>query len=452
MKMTNLAKQIITTNNNNNHENLNIVITTDKLSFTMTLSDYQEVMYPNAEDAGYVAVATKKDTWKQRMYKATEWFEYIEVDTNCYASVNTFFMPKRQIRAVRHLNAFFVDLDIYNAGVSKNDVINAIDFLVKTERILRPTFIISSGRGMYLIWKIEDVPGIYKKTKGLYNAIQNYLVEQFDSLGADNGAKDIARVLRVPGTVNTKNSEKVEVLDFNDKGFYTMSMFAEFVDDFEELQQKNKQPKTIKEQPKTKSKKKETKQSKIAHLFNSYTLNKTRANDIKSLCKLRGYDLKGQRDTFIYIYHYYMLQIHRDEKVALYYTLNLNDLFIEPLTEKEVKSYVKSSVNAFKEHLKDKTKGYNFKNDTLIDKLQITKEEQATLKTIISVREKYDRNNVRRTPRNEQGLTAREANKQALIQQVKELYEQGLTSLEIANKLGKTKRYINQIIKNVGKN
>lgn len=122
-----------------------------------------------------------------------------------------------------------------------------------------------------------------------------------------------------------------------------------------------------------------------------------------------------------------MMQIHQVEQVALYYTLNLNDDFVEPLEEKEVKSLVKSSVRAYQDHLEDKTKGYNYKNETLIDLLEITEDEQVHLKTIISKSVKYQRNNERRTPRNEDGLTKRQMDKQALIAQIQAYKTQGYT-------------------------
>ena len=112
--------------------------------------------------------------------------------------------------------------------------------------------------------------------------------------------------------------------------------------------------------------------------------------------------------------------------------MNLNDKFIDPLPEKSVKSYVQSSVRAYYEHLEDKTKGYNYKNDTLIELYNITPEEQKQLKTIISQREKYDRKNKRRRQnrRNKAGLTPRQAKKQETINKVKALHEQGLKQVK----------------------
>nr|MBC9722018.1 hypothetical protein [Lactobacillus sp.] len=195
---------------NRKTEILDLVITTSDADITMTMGDYHHVMYPHADDAGYVALATKKaGVWSQRMHPATDWFNHVDLTTNCYLSINTFFRPLRQTRAVRHLNAFFLDLDIYNLGVSQQDVFDAIDFFVRTERMLPPTMVLSSGRGMYILIKIEDVPGAYKRVRVLYEAIQQYLFELFEDCGADANAKDVARVLRVPASVNVKTGKNV---------------------------------------------------------------------------------------------------------------------------------------------------------------------------------------------------------------------------------------------------
>lgn len=70
------------------------------------------------------------------------------------------------------------------------------------------------------------------------------------------------------------------------------------------------------------------------------------------------------RNNILFVYHYFMMHIHRNEQVALYKTLNLNDRFIDPLPKKSVASYIQSSVRAYHDYLKDKTKGYNYRNNT----------------------------------------------------------------------------------------
>ena len=57
------------------------------------------------------------------------------------------------------------------------------------------------------------------------------------------------------------------------------------------------------------------------------------------------------------------------------------------------------------------------------------------MKTIIGTVEKYRRNNEKRTPRNESGLTSREQAKQDKMKAVKELGAKSMKQPEIAKKL-----------------
>lgn len=104
--------------------------------------------------------------------------------------------------------------------------------------------------------------------------------------------------------------------------------------------------------------------------------------------------------------------------------IEFNNVFTEPLKETEVHAVLRcipKTIDKFiayeqgsrsgeykrvSKGIRDK-EGYRYKNDTLIDKLGITKVEQKHMKTIIGLNEKYDRNNTRRRAerRNEDGLT-----------------------------------------------
>lgn len=407
---------------------------------TITLDDYINTMYE--EDCGYIAVAKKqKGKFTQTSVPLDLLAYYLDLEGTCYLSVNTFFRPSRAKRNVRHLNAFFLDIDCLKIGVSKEDALRAIQYEVQRETVPEPTCIIDSGNGLYPIWKIESAPGKFPKVTRLYDHIQRYLYDIFKDIGADAQALDISRVLRVPGS-KTKADKRVQIVTFNPNAIYTMRIMQEYLNfdgQYEAMLADNA----------TRRKDKPTAQQKrnIKHLYNVYTLNVARARDFEMICKLRNYDVTGFRDTLIYIYHYWMLMVHQDEKTALYHTLNLNDSFSEPLTEDEVKSYVSSSVKMFRdiqgksaEELKlqagvYKMRGYNFSNRKLIELLEITVEEQKHLKTIISKEVKYQRNNERRTPRNEDGLTPREAAKKELIAKVQELTAQGFTNAQIAKEL-----------------
>lgn len=64
------------------------------------------------------------------------------------------------------------------------------------------------------------------------------------------------------------------------------------------------------------------------------------------------------------------------------------------------------------------------------------------MKTIIGTDEKYRRNNEKRTPRNEQGLTKRQQDKQNLINEIQSFKNKGMTQREISEVIGKSIRTI----------
>ena len=83
--------------------------------------------------------------------------------------------------------------------------------------------------------------------------------------------------------------------------------------------------------------------------------------------------------------------------------------------------------------MRDK-EGYWYKNDTLIERLEISRSEQKHMKTIIDTDEKYDRKNVKRrnSRRNEEGLTKKQAELMKLKEQVDKLKNDGMSLRQIA--------------------
>lgn len=455
----------------------------------LSLNDYIHIMYPKSEECGYVALAYKeyrakarkqrdKTTGKtaeeiyemvlsgeikkekdkpydfvQRSYKVNELLSHVELSKDCYTSMNTFYITRRKKSDIRHLNALFADIDYYNVpGVTIDHVLQTLDFYVRKELIPRPTFIIDSGRGVYFIWKIEDVPGKFVRAMRLYMAVQEYIYDLFKDIGADVNAKDVSRVLRLPASTNTKVDTKVKVIEYNEKAFYTLRFFQEYLLDKEEIEELKKK----RAKPKAKRK------SKIARLFNEYTLNIARMRDIETLCRLRNYNMTGLRDHVIYIYYYYNLLVHKDKNIALFNTKELNAKFTEPLEDSEIRSYIVSAERSVKEKEEGKEPpkgykqaGYNFKNETLIKILKITEEEQKHLSTIISKREKYDRKNEKRR---------KVGTRSEYLQQQKDKTEDKLNQLEQAMKrypgkkqkeyaemLGVTPMRISQLMKKIKK-
>ncbi len=64
----------------------------------------------------------------------------------------------------------------------------------------------------------------------------------------------------------------------------------------------------------------------------SYSLHMARAEDIEMLCKLRNYDVKGNRNMIIHCYAYWKGIYIRDEFELQNTVIELNNSFIEPFT------------------------------------------------------------------------------------------------------------------------
>lgn len=413
------------------------------MGLQLTLEDFANILHKEKDAFVTVATKTLEGSWTEANYQVKDWFNHVttDEDKSCYSSVNTFYRKSRSNQNARHLNALFVDLDVYNENISKLDAMSGIDFLVKKEILLEPTFVVDSGRGLYAIWKIESVPGRFQNVQKLYNHVQEYLIENMKDLGADPQAKDIARVLRVPGSFNSKSNSSVEILKYSAR-CYTLRLFQELMNDTNGVDWSIK-TKKFAERPKKQKKS----SGKISRLFNFYTLAISRARDLEMICEIRRYDIQGYRNTLLHIYAYQMMLIHKDLNIAKDVTKSLNAKLTEPLSNQEITSLCRSVYKAYQDHLKDKTKGYNYKNETIIERLEVTEEEQKNMKTLLGTREKYNRNNERRTPRNEDNLTPRQAQKQELIEQVQAFYAEGLKQVQIAEKLGVAKGTVSKYLR-----
>lgn len=428
----------------NNYEQLAL-----NVGHNFTLEDYANFIHP--EDA-YITVATKSnDKWVENSYRTDEWPVNVKIDsmTDSYNSVNTFYIPRRGNDNVRHLNAFYVDLDIYNVGLSKNQAIEQIEFLINTDRIPQPTMIIDSGRGLYAIWKINSVPGKFKNVQRLYSHIQKYLIETMTEIGSDPQASDMARVLRTPGTYNTKSNSVVKVM--RSEGIvYAMRYLQEFMNDNIGYDQEsiNKRNKERKERQRRNKQKGLYKKGKLSCLFNYYTLAIARENDIRKVCELRDYDVVGYRNMIVHIYAYQVLLIEKNVHVARDKTKELNNKFTIPLEIESVNEVINTVYKAYQDHLRDKSKGYNYKNQTIIKKMNITFEEQKEMKTLISMEEKRQRDyaNRREKRRDKKGLTAKQQEIRDRQLKVSVLYKKGLNQSQIAKELGVHKSTISRIL------
>lgn len=125
---------------------------------------------------------------------------------------------------VEYLNACWVDLDCHNLGLSIGQVVGTVIDAEAAGRIPRPSVLIDSGRGCWVMWLVRGRNGAINErntpqTLPLWEAIQGKIDHTFRQLGADAKAKDAARICRIAGSINSKVGRRVSYFPwYNEKG------------------------------------------------------------------------------------------------------------------------------------------------------------------------------------------------------------------------------------------
>ncbi|KMT22333.1 hypothetical protein [Clostridium cylindrosporum] len=343
-----------------------------QVNIQQEFEETQEIRYISTlhrNSKGWITKVEKNKDFIHRHYKYLELLKQNFNKENTYISMNTFYSTYRRLEYLKELKAHFIDLDIYNTPFTKEQVLMNLEENYFNQSVPRPNLIVDSGRGLYLIWLINSVPS---QALSLWKAVEEYLYEQLKEFGADRKALDPTRILRVPGSINSKSNTKVKVIEeFN------------YMYDLREIQEGY-----LPELTESKQKKKGRPRKKV-FIYRERSLYHARIQDIIKLCELRKYKLKGHREFILFLYRYYLCYFLDDVEKALDDTLELNSMFIPPLQEREVISATRSAETVYQK----KDKQYKYKNETLIDLLNISEEEQREMITIISNTEYKRRNN-----------------------------------------------------------
>ena len=331
--------------------------------------NYLDILHSDSK--GWITRAEINCGYKQWHYRYNELLEQDFNQENVYISINTFYSTFRRLEYIKELKAQFIDLDIYKTGFTKEQIIMHLEADYFNKSIPRPNLIIDSGRGLYLIWLLNSVPS---KALPLWKAVEEYLYSVLKPFGADRQALDPTRVLRVPGSINSKSKTTVNVIEQYDYIYDLREIQNEYLPELEERKAKKK-----------------GRPSKKVFIHRERSLYYARIQDIIKLCELREYDLKGHRELILFLYRYYLCYFLEDTQKALGDVLELNREFIYPLSETEV---IRATRSAEKVYL-SKNKDYKYKNETLIELLVITELEETYMSTIISKREFKRRKNLR---------------------------------------------------------
>ena len=393
-------------------------------------------------------------------YKLNRIVALSEDGFNVYVSQNTFISQyRRKKEYVWNSSAFLLDLDYYKVDELKDLSASQVLEKMRADKsisFIEPSYTVNSGNGMYLVYLLNTVPMFsFKKAKYVWETTAKALVEKYQAYGADPQATDISRVNRIPNTINQKTGRTAEIVDFDEIKNKTINRYNLY-DLYEKLVKKDvKKPqkqiinikdiKTLNEPKKRNTGKIEAinKDNKSNNL-SIWSLASARIRDIKTIIKLRKGDMDGCRNFAIFIYALSSFSLFNDDyETVLQNTYSLNNSFLSALPDAEIIDTVKSAYKG-----KD---NYKYKNETIIELLEITEEEQKHMKTLISKQTKIERKYERRKQkrRNDAGLTSREAKKQQNISIIKELQKEGYKQKEIAERVNlsivQVKRYYKEI-------
>lgn len=393
--------------------------------------EYIDIVHKNSK--GWITKADIQNGYRQWHYKYKELIELDFNKENIYISLNTFYSTFRRLEYIKELQANFIDIDCYNSKYTKEAVLYFLENDLYGYKIPRPSLIIDSGRGLYLIWLIEAVPN---KALPLWKAVQEYLYRQLKEFGADRQALDATRVLRVVGSVNSKTGTRVQILDRYDYIYKLREIQSEYLPELEPNRPKKK-----------------GRPSKVVFVHRERSLYYARIQDITKLCELRDYDVKGHRELILFLYRYYLCSFYDDAEKALNDVLELNSQFIKPLPINEA---TKATGSAEKVYL-SKDKQYKYKNETLIDLLCITEEEETYMTTIISKREYKRRKNLRNSKAykeklKSEGKLSKKEEMEQIREKIKSLREEGLKNKEISKALSLTTKTLERHITYMRKN
>lgn len=492
LKLNNQNEQLEQVKDNKLKQCLNKeTIKINKSSYVEEAEKFIELIHKN--NTGYMAFLQKENEIATQYMVEDITYNQLHNITHfkdLYISINSFYIPKRTTECVRQINAFWVDLDYYKIPkYAKKTPEQMIKILRKKKlfKKIEPSFFVGSGGGLYIFYLIKDMP---KQMSGIWSKVELAIAEKFKDFGADMGATDISRVLRLPGTINTKNGNVARII-YNSKSQYSWENPIESIKrySFKEIQEiylpskdfksNNKVTEFKPNQKEVIKQKNKITNGKVTTLFTLRNLHYKRIEDIESIVKHRKGIMKECRHHTLYIYMITNLHFDGDVENAIEKTKALNNMLAYPMDGAEEQEFIdiintaikayKKFVEASKEYTIDKgsfvyyirntAKCVLYSNLGIINRLDITSEEmeKLKLKTLISEDEKKRRKRVYKKYKyyeklKSEGKLSREEENQIKRAKIKDLLAEGLSQRKIALQLDISVSAVNKHITYLKKN
>ena len=430
------------------------------------------------DDNPYVSIMLNDGKVKRRMLDAktlrTKAPHLLSLNMNSYLS-NVDYAHQRTIKdkdgteevlkgAYKELvvktYAITIDLDYRNsvyAGTAAEDLYEVMKDNGAFNDIGEPSYCVVSSdySGMQLIYLLDEPYKTYydyKRITQFENTIKN-MVEIFKDYASDPACTDIGHLFRLPCSYNSKTGTYSFVLhwDMLRDDDYEVVRYP-----FEELEKRAKkalglpvepaqpvEPVVTKAPPAPKPKRAtrepKTAQTDTVRPNNLKALAINRCRDLKILAELRKGQAEGTRHTLLLIYATQFIRLCNDIEILSKELHSVNNTFDIPLVEAEIENIIDTS----------NKKHYKYSDKTICDLLTLTPFEISRLQTIGHNMTKDENNAKQRLRYQERSLKQGRMTKELRdnrSEEAKNLYHQGWSKEQIAEKYGISTRTVYRIL------
>ena len=401
-------------------------------------------------------VFNKGEKPKSDPFKVTqlpEVIKYLDPKRDSYLSQCQFFKPNRRVTNLWKIPLCYADLDTYrsqHAGLPVDVLVRELQAFIAGEGLPRPSVVIHSGRGLYVKWFLASP--LPQSALPRWGRVQRELTSKLEAFGADAKARDASRILRLVQTVNTKQEnpdlKRVRVVDIEEEvdgepRRYDFEVIADAVLPFtrEELVAKREDRAAKWEHEKGRRRLSLASYNPTPYLYRGLKpqqLHWDRFMDMKRLIEIRGgFIAEGLREEMLFLMANSSLWAGTILPSSMFHELKAMGALINP-NFKQGSDWTQGDFSTLYRKALDGS-AYKFKNQTIMERLQITGDEERQLKTIVSRDEKW------RRKREKRGAEERRAERE---RRVRELRGKGLTIPAIANETGlgqaTVKRYLSK--------
>ena len=417
------------------------------------------------------------------------------MDCNNYLSVSTFKNGSRRSEFnVKEVKRLYLDLDAHDNPINLDEAKLLASYMMDNWfdecELPVPNYIIFSGRGLQVLFTLDGCTNVtewkpyqialLKTCQKLLQDLKEHSLSEASVVAIEHDPeidmlKDAARVHRVPDTINLKSNVAAKLLYANEDHVYTLNELNTNYEAFsdENLVTEEKKKKKKKTQKKTKSEQTERDvdmsgidmddKQIVDPNFLKIIENtiKPRLFDLETLIRARneaGID-DGYRNNLIAIYIPTLVSCGYKNDYVVKEAHRINSLFNKPLKQAEVNDWLNSCLKKKEVVNADGKKGvsrvyYRFYTNTIIEKLQITPEEQESMKVLCDEKLKRKRN--REKNKDKQNANRREVYAQKTAdkrkakeernKRIHELSADGLSARQIAKQLGVNASTVSRVL------